>query len=253
VSALPQTVPSEVVLVVNGDDFGRSPGINRGILECFDHGILTSASLMTLWPGSAEAAAAALERPALGVGLHVDLGEWAYSEGAWRCTYLRTPLDDPHAVRAEIDRQLRAFRRLLDRDPSHIDSHQHVHREEPTRSILAGLATSLGIPLRHYTVGVRYRGDFFGQMTTGERRPDALSAAALVDIIESLPTGTTELCCHPGYADDLVTTYQRERAVEIETLCDPRVRAAIDGSGIELRSFTALSGDYRSSARYPPS
>jgi predicted glycoside hydrolase/deacetylase ChbG (UPF0249 family) len=231
-------VPSEVVLVVNGDDFGRSPGINRGILECFDHGILTSASLMTLWPASAKAAAAALERPDLGIGLHVDLGEWAYSEGEWQCTYQRTPLDDPHAVRAEVDRQLRAFRRLLDRDPTHIDSHQHVHREEPARSILAGLATSLGIPLRHYTVGVRYRGDFFGQMTTGERRPEALSAAALVEIIGSLPSGTTELCCHPGYADDLVTTYRHERAVEIETLCDPRVRAAIDGSGIELRSFS---------------
>lgn len=237
-SALPQPVPSEVVLVVNGDDFGRSPGINRGILECFDHGILTSASLMTLWPASAEAAAAALERPDLGIGLHVDLGEWAYSEGEWQCTYQRTPLDDPHAVRAEVDRQLRAFRRLLDRDPTHIDSHQHVHREEPARSILAGLATSLGIPLRHYTVGVRYRGDFFGQMTTGERRPEALSAATLVEIIGSLPSGTTELCCHPGYADDLVTTYRHERAVEIETLCDPRVRAAIDGSGIELRSFS---------------
>ena len=35
-------------LVVNGDDFGRSPGINRGILECFDRGVLTSTNLMTL-------------------------------------------------------------------------------------------------------------------------------------------------------------------------------------------------------------
>jgi predicted glycoside hydrolase/deacetylase ChbG (UPF0249 family) len=240
-SALPHVDMAEVALVVNGDDFGRSPGINRGILECFDRGILTSASLMTLWPASAAAAAGSIERPGLGVGLHVDLGEWAYSDGSWRCTYLRTELDDEQAVRTEVERQLRAFRRLLDRDPTHLDSHQHVHREEPARSVLGELAASLGIPLRHYEQGVRHRGDFFGQTAKGERRLDALSVPALIEILGSLPLGTTELCCHPGYANDLVTTYRRERTVEIETLCDPRVRAAVDGRGIELRSFARPS------------
>jgi predicted glycoside hydrolase/deacetylase ChbG (UPF0249 family) len=239
-SALPQADAAAVVLVVNGDDFGRSPGINRGILECFDRGILTSTSLMTLWPASAAAASAALERPALGVGLHVDLGEWAYADGVWNCTYARVPLDDEGAVRVEVDRQLRAFRRLLDRDPTHLDSHQHVHREEPLRSILSGLAGLLGIPLRHYAQSVRYRGDFFGQMATGEPRPGALSVGALVEILGSLAPGTTELCCHPGYADDLVTAYRRERALEVEALCDPRVHAAVDGYRIALRSFAGL-------------
>ena len=71
-------------LIVNGDDFGRSLGINTGILQCHDEGILTSASLMTLWPASAAAAVAAKARPQLSIGLHVDLGEWIYTEKLWR-------------------------------------------------------------------------------------------------------------------------------------------------------------------------
>ena len=45
--------------------------------------------------------------------------------------------------------QLSLCRELLRRDPTHLDSHQHMHTEEPARSILDGLARELGVPLRH--------------------------------------------------------------------------------------------------------
>lgn len=48
-------------LVVNADDFGLSPGVNRGVIEAHEAGIVTSASLMVRWPGAAEAAAALVE------------------------------------------------------------------------------------------------------------------------------------------------------------------------------------------------
>jgi predicted glycoside hydrolase/deacetylase ChbG (UPF0249 family) len=240
-SALAHAAEPSRALVVNGDDFGRSPGINRGILECFDRGILTSASLMTVWPSAAAAAAAATARPRLGIGLHVDLGEWEYAGGEWACTYLRVALDDEQAVGGELDRQLRAFRRLLDRDPTHLDSHQHVHRQDPVRSVLAELAGSLGIPLRHYAPALQFRGEFFGQTNAGESRLEGLSVDALVAILDSIGPGTTELGCHPGYADDLRTAYRKERAVEVETLCDPRVRAAISKRSIRLCSFAEVA------------
>lgn len=44
-------------LIVNADDFGQSPGVNRGIIEAHEHGIVTSASLMVRWPAATEAAA----------------------------------------------------------------------------------------------------------------------------------------------------------------------------------------------------
>ena len=51
----------------------------------------------------------------------------------------------------------------------------------------------------------------------------------------------TELICHPGYADaELLSSYGRVRNSELETLCDPRVRDALDDEGIRLVSFRNL-------------
>src|SRR6266853_1306111 len=96
-------------LIVNADDFGQSPGVNRGIIACHEHGIVTSASLMVRWLAAAEAAACARNHPTLGGGLHLGLGEWAYRDGRWVCVYPVVPLDDIVAVRVEIARQLESF------------------------------------------------------------------------------------------------------------------------------------------------
>ena len=59
-------------LIVNADDFGRSPGVNRGIVEAHRHGIVSSATLMANLPWSAAAASLADSVPSLGVGLHLN-------------------------------------------------------------------------------------------------------------------------------------------------------------------------------------
>ena len=37
-------------LIVNADDYGRTPGINEGTLEAYVMGIVTSATVMVLSP-----------------------------------------------------------------------------------------------------------------------------------------------------------------------------------------------------------
>jgi len=224
-------------LIVNADDFGLSAGVNRGIIECAERGILTSASLMVRWPAAAGAAAYAKINRAISIGLHVDLGEWVLRNGEWELLYKVVNTEDAPAVAKEIKNQVAEFRRLIDRKPEHLDSHQHVHRNEPARSIMLKLARELGVPLRECSPQIRYCGDFYGQGGEGEHLPGAISVANLKNILSSLPDGVTELGCHPGYGDDLNSPYRIERAEEVRVLCDPDARAAVAALGLKLCSF----------------
>ena len=224
-------------LIVNADDFGQSQGVNRGIIAAHRHGIVTSASLMVRWPAAPEAVAYAREHPSFSLGLHVDLGEKTFRAGEWLPVYTVVPLQDMTAISREVSRQLDAFRHLMDRDPSHLDSHQHVHLREPAHTVLVDMAERLGIPLRHRCARVCYRGNFYGQTAEGSPVPDVISVEGLIRILEMLPEGCTELGCHPAESCDFETMYRSERQEELRVLCDSRVRSAMQRLGIELRSF----------------
>ncbi|MCP5522423.1 MAG: hopanoid biosynthesis-associated protein HpnK [Verrucomicrobiales bacterium] len=60
-------------LIVNADDFGRTPEINEAVAIAHRDGILTTASLMVNEPAVQEAVTAARTLPGLGVGLHLAL------------------------------------------------------------------------------------------------------------------------------------------------------------------------------------
>jgi predicted glycoside hydrolase/deacetylase ChbG (UPF0249 family) len=93
------------------------------------------------------------------------------------------------------------------------------------------------VPVRHLTPGIAYSGAFFGHDGRETSLPETITVDALVDLIEELPPGVTELACHPAADIDHESSYAHERLQEVETLCDPRVRAAIERRGIALRSF----------------
>jgi chitin disaccharide deacetylase len=231
---------SERVLIVNADDFGRSVGINRGVIRCHEEGIVTSASLMVRWP-EAEDAAAWARRTSLSVGLHLDLGDWEWRDGAWHTRYEVVDIEDLDAIAAEIERQLEDFERLIGRPPTHLDTHQHVHlKYPPVLQALGPPGQRLGVPVRGLSPGIAYSGVFYGQDGKGAPAPDLITADALVKLIEALPPGVTELGCHPASEADRDWVYREERVKEVEALCDPRVRAAIDRCGVALRSFADL-------------
>jgi predicted glycoside hydrolase/deacetylase ChbG (UPF0249 family) len=229
----------ERFLIVNADDLGLSTGVNAGIAEAHERGIVTSASMMVRQSAATDAARCAARHPALAIGLHIDLGQWDYEGGEWRAAYERCPPDDEAALETECRAQLEAFRELLGRDPTHLDSHQHVHMNEPVASLAASMAAELGVPLRA-AGDVRYEGSFYGQSGEGAAHPEWIAVERLIGLLESLPPGWTELGCHPGRNAAELSSYGGEREAEIETLCDPRVRAAIERQAIELRSFAQI-------------
>ena len=164
-------------------------------------------------------------------------------------------------------------------DPTHLDGHKHVHMLPGLFPIALRLAKRHGIGsirvsheasnLRaalsagdlHATVvlkqGVQARGlkllardareqaeragisaaDYFcGIAQTGE-----LTKQGVMRLLRSLPEGTTELMCHPGYADDALrktaTRLQGSREKEVQILTDKEIRNLVASQGIRLIDY----------------
>lgn len=235
-------------LVVNADDFGVTPGVNDGIIEAHEHGIVTSASLMVRGAAAAAAAEYARARVELSVGLHVELRDWRARRLPW--ARVRSEQALRAAVGAELEEQLEQFRQIVGHDPTHLDSHHHRHRVDPLRSIFLEVADELDVPLRHFSQGIRFCGDFYGQDGRGRAKPQAIMPDALIGLLERLPAGVTELGSHPGYPEGLHAWYREERPREVRTLCDPVVREAVARFGITLVTFREAWA-LRESARHP--
>jgi predicted glycoside hydrolase/deacetylase ChbG (UPF0249 family) len=227
----------EKYLIVIADDFGASAGVNRGILECHTHGVVTSTSLMVTGRAVHEAVALGRDHPALAVGLHFDVcGE----------DEREFDTDDVTAIRDEFRRQLDEFHRLLGRLPTHVDSHRHVHRQEHLMPVFRELVAPLGVPLRD-DGRVNFVGGFYAQWEWQVTNLEYVSVPFLQRLLrEEVAEGWTELSCHPGYpSPDYTSVYLAEREAELRTLTDPRVRQTLDELGIRLASFA----DYREAAR----
>lgn len=226
-------------LIVNADDFGLSEGTNRGIMEAHERGIVTSATLMVRQAAVSSAVAYAKSHPEFTIGLHLDLGEWEWREDAWFQTDHVVATDDPVRVAGEIERQLETFHALVGRAPTHLDSHQHVHQHEPVRTAAIAAAMRLGIPLRGFCDRIKFCGGFYGHGAKASAFPDGISVANLLRLIDALPPGITELSCHPGLDESLASCYRAERIVEVRTLCDSRIRTAVESGGITLTGFSS--------------
>lgn len=225
-------------LVVTADDLGLSESVNAGIVAAHEEGIVTSASLMVRQGAAAAAAAAAAEHPALAVGLHLDLGQWNYESGEWVQAYLNCDTADREEVEAECRAQLGRFRALLGRDPTHLDSHQHVHESEPVAAVAEEIAAELGVPLRNRAI--RYEGGFYGQSGKGEPFPQGIAPERLAELIEALPPGWTEIGCHPAAGPVPTSSYDAERQIELETLRAPGVKNLLNVTSVQLCSFAQV-------------
>ncbi len=152
---------AERLLVINADDLGFAPGVNRGILECHAAGTLTSASMMVNTPAFHEAAELVLARaPKLGVGLHLNLLTGRPLTAVPTLADPRTGLFHPlhtltrlalagriHAgdVRRECDAQLAALT-AAGITPTHVDSHRHTHALPGVLPAVVASARAAGVP-----------------------------------------------------------------------------------------------------------
>ena len=225
--------------MVNADDFGLSPGVNRGIIEAHEVGSVTSTSLVANAPGFGDAIARAHRAPRLGVGLHVNLtvgspvapradvaSLWdPRTEAFYPLTRLvRRALAGqiaPRHVAIECAAQL-ARLRSAGIAVTHIDSHRHAHvlpgiwrgvvaaaRQAGVRAVR--VPHEPGVSIKQICLRAAW-----SVAASGDRGDDvrpvrqfrglALMRAsdytrALLQLLDDLPAEATELMVHPGYAD----------------------------------------------------
>jgi predicted glycoside hydrolase/deacetylase ChbG (UPF0249 family) len=248
-------------LIVNADDFGRSVGIDDGILRAHGGGIVTSTTFMTNAPSTEHAATLARATPTLDVGVHLVLTyarplsnparirSLVREDGSfWRPSELLARSIDRAEALAEYRAQFARARELIARDPTHVDTHHWVHDHPALSWAVCELARETGAAARTHTPVQRDEYRAKGVRTTDHftrefQHQGHIEVADLLALISRLEDGVTELMCHPGEPDPgLVATsaYARERPLELAVLTDPTVRAALESRRITLTTFAEL-------------
>ncbi|HZZ38822.1 MAG TPA: ChbG/HpnK family deacetylase [Acidobacteriaceae bacterium] len=151
------------MLLVNADDFGLTPGVNRSIVELHAARALSSATLMATGPFFDDAVRRAHDHPTLEVGCHILLVDGApvlppsqipslvTSRGQLRSSLAHFVRDlltfriRPEEITAEATAQIRRLQAAGLR-VSHIDTHKHTHLFSGVLRPLLQAARACGIP-----------------------------------------------------------------------------------------------------------
>ena len=151
-------------IVINADDFGHSADTVRATIDCFERGIVTSASIMPRMPATSAALQFAAAHPELSFGVHLtfvgdgterpvaDASEVEHlvdEDGRFlptnrirmRALTRRLPMRElEREVAAQIDAVLEGGVTV-----SHVDSHRHLHKYGPFRAALERVLPRYGI------------------------------------------------------------------------------------------------------------
>ena len=165
-------VPFGKRLVINADDFGLLPEVNRAIMACFRAGSITSTTLMINTEGAADAVRLAKKNPDLGVGFHFNL---THGKPVSSPAEIPTLISDTGAFfpRAGFEKRVllkrirtrdvkREFKAQLDRfeefdlEMTHMDSHHHIHMFPSIFKIVSDYAKEKVLPLRIPWVTYRF-------------------------------------------------------------------------------------------------
>lgn len=242
-------------LVVNADDYGLSPGVDRGILECVRAGVVTSVSVL-VW----DRRPPSLPEELIGIsGVHLrltdgkplanpeDIPTLVGGDGAFLPASVRKDVrPKPYEVRIEWELQVETFK-LANSKLTHADSHHHMHgqigsdivyEELVAREGVCGVGLSPGQiqRLRHR---LKVRCADYAEIRVAE------DGRALLDLLDDdfLHHETVQLMVHPGYADETLQkrskmVHQRQR--ELEFLLSTRFRAWLQWGGVQLVGMRQL-------------
>lgn len=293
-------------LIINADDLGLTPGVNRAIFEAQGRGVVTSSTLMAnsraFDDAASKAASSARSGAHLSIGCHVVLIDGEPLLPVDRVPTLLQPnssnghrkfrdsLNDfvvasfrnklnPSEIEAEATAQIERIQ-AAGVELSHFDTHKHAHmfpavlrpllRAASARKIRA-VRNPFGqvwpLPwtsvlrtrrlwtrfaqlnvLRAFAAGFRREVEAHGLRTTdgslGVLVTGALDLNLFTAIIESMPEGTWEFVCHPGYndadLDSVHTRLRQSREQELAVLTSDETKDLLRRQKVELISYRDL-------------
>lgn len=251
-------------LIINADDFGFTDGVTEGIIRSIHEGVVTSTTAMACVAGATRRLAHSASALPGRIGAHLQLTTGhALSEPSMVPTLCgpdgmfpvsKKSLNQASTREIVIEWEAQ-FRFLCDAgiEPTHIDTHHHVHKYPNVFKAFCEIAQRFSAPARALTPAMceelRHANvpcpdamivDFYG---------DGMTAAWLVDLIDRAmeapnPPETIEVMCHPGTpCEELnhLSKYVHERGVELDALCSPGLRERLEDRGFSLVAYTGLT------------
>jgi predicted glycoside hydrolase/deacetylase ChbG (UPF0249 family) len=268
-AAVLQPAPTEIRLIVKGDDMGAAHGINVATIDAYKTGVLTTTNVIVPGPWFLEAARLLRENPGLDVGVHLALtSEW--SDVKWRpLTHAPSivdpdgyffPLVQPRAGAApntsikesawKIDEMERELRAQLTMAKKHLPqatytwNHMGFTSVSPdVAALVLRLSKEFGL-LVPTEIGVQFLRGVYESKDTGAVKADKLAAKletigpGLWEHIDHAATDDPEMRAigHPGYE-----WVAADRSANLAAWTSPKVREVIQRRGIKLTSYRDLA------------
>ena len=264
-----QTSPTEIRLIVKGDDMGAAHGINVATIEAHTRGVLTTTNVIVPGPWFPEAARLLKANPTLDVGVHLALtSEWDNIK--WRpLTHAPSIVDEdgyffpqvqPRAGSQpktsikesswkldEIERELRAQITTARRHIPHVSytwNHMGFTSVAPeVADLVLRLSKEYGLVVPT-TLGIQRVGAVYESKDSGAVKADKLAAR-----LETLGPGLWLHIDHAATDDPEMAAYGHkgyewvaaDRRAVFEAWTSPKVREVITRRGIKLTNYRELS------------
>jgi len=243
-------------IIFNADDYGFSKGINLGIIDAYENGVVRSATMMANMPGFEHGVSLWKSSAGLKIGAHLVLTTGPSLGGPYKTitdnagNFLNQTVIVQRARALELDLSeikkeftLQIERILAAGVPiTHFDGHHHVHSLPGVIDVVIKLAKKYGVTVRAFDntlvdcpgiLPPAFDGTFYGEAATLGHLEHILSNCS----------EDTEIMCHPGYVDGYLysrSTYNICRVKELLVLTDPQAKALVEKYGHVLSSFADI-------------
>ena len=253
---------SPVPIVINADDFGLTEGVCTGIVRAVEAGVVTSTTAMVCVPGAMQRLQRWAPRITGRIGAHLQLTSGVPILPAKSVPSLvvkdafPSKRKEVKGVRtAEVLAEFVAQIETLIQagiEPTHLDSHHHIHGLPDVFPAFCELAQRYAIPVRslspEMTRQLRLASVSCIDRTLTEWYEGELTVSTFMHVLqqgfaEYPESRSFEIMCHPGFVDKSLfslSRYVTERELELAVLCDPNLQREIANAGFKCQEFGSV-------------